>query len=360
MTQPPLSTSAPTQTVQAHPKPISSSRSGLIIPPPPKNVESGECSIPVGSFLETKRLMGGKPLQAAPPQQPVQSSSASKDKPGASSKPSQIPKPIPKPKEKPRIAPVSIDLTENRTNPEIIVSIPLVGLPQHPPQAPVSSSAPVTSSVPLSSSAQAALHQLSFSAAHSALGKGVSARGRSKGKGPLLLKCTFQGCPYSTFNRGDFTIHMDKHAGVRFKCGTCPKDFGSKKARDSHLRTAHLGQHRAPCPEVGCNFSHNDHGVTRVHLYVEHGIGEEPKCRHPDCKGRDMFSNFRVYERHKKSFHIAKDQQCPHCVRKFKGPEKLQAHIKISHSKEVTVQCDQCGKLFASAKSLNAHKESQH
>ena len=153
---------------------------------------------------------------------------------------------------------------------------------------------------------------------------------------------------------------MDKYAGVRFKCGTCPKDFGSKKARDSYIRTADLGQHRAACPEVGCNFSHNDHGVTRVHLYVEHGIGEEPKCRHPDCKGRDIFSNFRVYERHMKSFHVAKDQQCPHCVRKFKGPEKLQAHIKISHSKKVTVQCDQCGKCFASAKSLNAHKESQH
>ena len=67
VTEPPLSTSAPTQTVHAHPKPISSTRSGLIISPPPKNVESGEFSIPVGSFLETKRLMGGKPLQAAPP-----------------------------------------------------------------------------------------------------------------------------------------------------------------------------------------------------------------------------------------------------------------------------------------------------
>ena len=150
-------------------------------------------------------------------------------------------------------------------------------------------SAPVTSA-PVSS-VQFALNLLSASLAHSALGKGVSGRGRGKGKGPLLLKCTFKSCTYSTFNKGDFRIHMDKHPGVRYRCGICPKDFGSNKAKETHIRTAHLGQHRANCPELGCNFSHNDHGVTRVHLYVEHGIGEEPKCKHPDYKGRDMFSN---------------------------------------------------------------------
>ena len=97
-------------------------------------------------------------MHAASPKEPVESSSASKNKPGPSSKPK------PKPNENPRIAPVLIDLTENHTNPEIIVSIPVAGLPQHPPQVPVSSSAPatssapVTSSAPLSSSAQAALH----------------------------------------------------------------------------------------------------------------------------------------------------------------------------------------------------------
>ena len=302
----------------------------------------------MGSFLETKRLLGGKPLKPSPHKD------APKPKSGIA------------PESKSGIAPTMksgiarSSETGNRTNPQVIVNIPLANLP---PQTPVSSSAPVTSapvtSAPVSS-VQSALNLLSSSLAHSALGKGVSGRGRGKGKGPLLLKCTFQSCTYSTFNKGDFRIHMDKHASVRYRCGICPKDFGSNKAKETHIRTAHLGQHRANCPEVGCNFSHNDHGVTRVHLYVEHGIGEEPKCKHPECKGRDMFSNFRVYERHKKSFHIAKDQQCPHCVRKLKGPEKLQAHIQVSHKQKVTVQCDQCGRFFASSKSLTAHKESQH
>ena len=355
--EPPSSANAPTQTVQAHPKPISF-RSSNILPPPPKTIESGEFNIPVGSFLETKRLWGGKPLKPSP----------HKDAPKLKLEITPELKSGIAPTTKSGIARGSE--TGNCTNPQVIVNIPLANLP---PQAPVSSSAPVTSapvtsapvtSAPVTSapvsSVQSALNLLSASLAHSALGKGVSGRGRGKGKGPLLLKCTFKSCTYSTFNKGDFRIYMEKHAGVRYRCGICPKDFGSNKAKETHIRTAHLGQHRANCPELGCNFSHNDHGVTRVHLYVEHGIGEEPKCKHPDCKGRDMFSNFRVYERHKKFFHIAKDEKCPHCVRKFKGPEKLQAHIQVSHKQKVTVQCDQCGRFFASSKSLTAHKESQH
>ena len=127
--EPPSSANAPTQTVQAHPKPISSSRSSNILPPPPKTFESGEFNIPVDSFLETKRLLGGKPLK------PLHKN-APKPKWGVA------------PKLKSGIAPtmkseIACGLeTGNCTNPQVIVNIPLANLPL---QAPVSSSAPVTS-----------------------------------------------------------------------------------------------------------------------------------------------------------------------------------------------------------------------
>ena len=309
---PPPSTT-PTETVQSHPQPIASSRTSNIIPKAPVNVQQAEFNIPLGSFLEAKRLRGGKPL--GPPKKDTQ-------------------------KEVIKV-----------TKPEVIVSIPLPPQAHPPPQAPVPSCV------------QSALSQLSSASVQAVMGKGkgVSSKGKaSKGKGPLLFKCTYAGCSYSTYNKSDFRIHKDKHEGVRYKCGICPKDFGSLKAKEIHVKPAHMGQHRAACPQLGCNFSHNDHGVTRVHLYVEHGIGEEPKYRHPDCKGRDIFSNFRVYERHKRTYHLPKDHQCPHCVRKFKDSQKLEYHIKTTHRKKETPQCDQCGKFFASSKSLAAHKESQH
>ena len=128
--EPPSSTNAPTQTVQAHPKPISSSRSSNILPPPPKTVESGKFNIPVGSFLETKRLLGGKPLKPSPHKDDLKPKSGIAPEPRSGIAP----------KLKSGIA-CSLE-TENYTNPQIIVNIPLANLP---PQAPVSSSAPVTS-----------------------------------------------------------------------------------------------------------------------------------------------------------------------------------------------------------------------
>ncbi|MCG8624593.1 MAG: hypothetical protein MJE68_21685, partial [Proteobacteria bacterium] len=143
-------------------------------------------------------------------------------------------------------------------------------------------------------------------------------------------------------------------------CGSCDKSFGSTKSRDTHIRTVHLGQHRAVCPELNCNFSHNDHGVTRVHLFTKHGIGQAPKCRHPDCAHRGLFTNYRVFERHLKNFHVPKDAACPHCVKKYKGADRLGDHIKTAHSEKVTLQCEECGLFFSSRNSLRAHKHSQH
>ena len=92
-----------------------------------------------------------------------------------------------------------------------------------------------------------------------------------------------------------------------------------------------------------CDFSHNDHGVTKVHLYTDHGVGVEPKCRHPDCLDRDLFTNFRVYERHVKNYHKPKDAECPHCHKKYKGVDHLKTHIETSHKKEKTYHVTSVG-----------------
>ena len=162
------------------------------------------------------------------------------------------------------------------------MSIPLDDLP---PVTSSSASAPVSSSPAASSSVQSAVKRLASAAVQSVVGKGRSA-GKGKGKGPMKFTCIEPGCSYSTFNKGDFNIHMDKHRGIKYNCGSCDKSFGSTKSRDAHIRTVHLGQHRAVCPELNCNFSHNDHGVTRVHLFTKHGIGQAPKCARSLCCGR--------------------------------------------------------------------------
>ena len=41
----------------------------------------------------------------------------------------------------------------------------------------------------------------------------------------------------------------------------------------AHFRRVHLKQDRPQCQQPNCNFSTNDHGVLRVHLFNEHSLG---------------------------------------------------------------------------------------
>ena len=236
-----------------------------------------------------------------------------------------------------------------------MVSIPYLQPPIVPATPPQSQAA--AQSHPLS----AVVSQVVCQVISSMTSSSSSAEGSTPKKGGLqLMKCIQQGCAYSSYNKGDFRIHMDKHLGIRCKCTLCAKDFGSDKARRTHFRTVHLGQARSIFSFPNCNFSHNDHGVTRVHQYIEHGLREAPKCQHPDCKDRDMFTNWRVFERHREGYHKEKDTQCPHCQKMYKGHHNLQYHLANQHKGLPAFQCDQCGNFFSSQKSLKVHQDSQH
>ena len=152
--------------------------------------------------------------------------------------------------------------------PETIVSIP-------PPQIPKPPLPPQVTSV-ASLLASAAVSSFPSSGQSSSPGSGAKSK-------LILNRCLH--CYYTSYNMGNFNLHLDKHRGIMYICPEegCPKDFGSVKARENHFKTRHLKKHRSECPFPDCNFSHNDHGVTKVHLYTDYGVGVEHKCRYPDC-----------------------------------------------------------------------------
>ena len=192
-----------------------------------------------------------------------------------------------------------------QARPSLMVSIPYLP-PTVPPTPPQDQSA--QSQPPLPPFVSQVVCQVLTSMTSSC----SSSEGSTPKKGGLqLIRCIQPSCTYASYNKGDFKIHMDKHLGIRYKCTMCAKDFGSDKARKTHFRTVHLGQARSICSFPNCNFCHNDHGVTRAHQYIEHGLGEAPKCQHPDCKDRDMFTNWRVFERHREGYHKEKDTLPP-------------------------------------------------
>ena len=399
----PLIPSIPeTSVTQTHSGPIPSTYERSLFPPPPKALKTGlaskekEFTLPIGQYMEVKRKMGGSDLPPISSQasailakEYVKTSDSRRERQSDSHREKASDSRLEKASDSRREKKASdsgrgkaYDSRDSRHSskgkPKLIVSLPLhpgtqKPKPKHPPQAPPPPPPAAAAPVSSAASAIAAAFVSDLAAGNSSSSAGSTSKSRSskggvKGstgkhvmKGKLqLIRCL--ECKYSTFNKGDFNLHMDKHRGIRYICPEegCNKDFGSSKARDQHFRTVHLKRPRSECPYLDCDFSHNDHGVTKVHMYTNHGVGVEPKCRHPDCKDRDLFTNFRVFERHMKNYHQPKDALCPHCKKMYKGVDHLKVHIETAHKDKTSVQCDQCGRFYASYKSLKAHKEEHH
>ena len=172
-----------------------------------------------------------------------------------------------------------------------------------------------------------------------------------------ILRCTY--CAYTTLRKESLTDHLRMHTGEKIKCSKCEKTYFSDKSFRNHFRIIHLQKDRCLCTETGCTWSGKDYGNRKVHLYEEHGIGEPPVCEHPDCRERGHFSNFRTLERHRETFHKAKDLMCPHknCGKKYKEAENLSNHIAVHHQGQSAYQCEICGQFYVSRKSLEGHKK---
>ena len=168
------------------------------------------------------------------------------------------------------------------------------------------------------------------------------------------FKCQF--CKYETDRKNDWENHSNIHTGLKFPCGSCDKEFSSKKNRTTHFKLVHLKQKRALCPVDKCNFSCNDFGIMKVHQYDDHGIGVEARCK--DCNKK--FGNFRVYERHIQGCNLPKDKECPVCKKPYKSTERLSNHMDVAHKGSPKMICDKCGKIFTSKDSLRVHKANLH
>ena len=61
-------------------------------------------------------------------------------------------------------------------------------------------------------------------------------------------------CKKGYNHKGNYKIHMDKHAGVRYRCNVCSKTFAKTQDRDNHM-SIHTGVWRLKCDTCGKGFN---------------------------------------------------------------------------------------------------------
>ena len=72
-------------------------------------------------------------------------------------------------------------------------------------------------------------------------------------------------CKLGISDRRDYKLHMDKHAGVQYKCEVCSKSFALIRSRDNHM-SVHTGVYRFMC--IVCTKGYNSKTEYEKHLKI--------------------------------------------------------------------------------------------
>ncbi|CAM9701558.1 unnamed protein product [Ectocarpus sp. 6 AP-2014] len=138
--------------------------------------------------------------------------------------------------------------------------------------------------------------------------------------------CPHDGCTSRYGSKSAVKRHYDLvHAGVRFPCATCGKVFMSKRSRDGHNKSVHLGM---------TNWR------------------ESKKLKCPHC--RKTFATKSGLAIHIRNLHSVEEFPCAECNKIFVSADKLTYHVERAH-KGLLFKCVDCKAAFTSRQNLLSH-----
>jgi hypothetical protein len=136
------------------------------------------------------------------------------------------------------------------------------------------------------------------------------------------------------------------------KCDTCGKIFKKKSKLNRHIRETHLNLKEHVCTFCKKEFKRNSH--LKRHLVIH---GEDPKpfvCNYPGCFLR--FLDKYHLERHIKVKHTMEFRvKCEQCPATFDKKIALHRHNYQVHGKTKPFECSECGKGFFKSFLLSKH-----
>ncbi|XP_029447926.1 zinc finger protein ZFAT isoform X2 [Rhinatrema bivittatum] len=161
----------------------------------------------------------------------------------------------------------------------------------------------------------------------------------------ILLKCSTEGCDYTTPDKYKLQAHIKVHAELdkrSYSCPVCEKSFSEDRLIKSHIKTNH--------PEVSMSTISE---VLGRRVQLKGLIGKRAvKC--PYCEFYFM-KNGSDLQRHIWAHEGVKPFKCCQCEYATRSKSNLKAHMN-RHSTEKTHLCDMCGKKFKSKGTLKSHK----
>ena len=161
---------------------------------------------------------------------------------------------------------------------------------------------------------------------------------------------------FKTRTKLSMHVNMVHERTSEVKCQECEKVFRSPRNLRMHANTVHLKLRNHKCPECGNVFSQT--GALKTHLTHIHKIGEQPRFTCNYCEWSTGYKF--TLEQHISSVHLReRNSKCMHCEKAFANKYRLKEHVQRMHIVGDKVhECSECGKKYATRKSLDCHKQS--
>lgn len=145
--------------------------------------------------------------------------------------------------------------------------------------------------------------------------------------------------------------HMASHSGgqLPYSCSECDKSFIAKRNRKAHFERVHLRAKKFNCTICVKKF----YGKTELENHMQVHMGAKPYICN-EC-GMQFRSSSKIHA-HRKSVHGGKlPHQCDICQEQFVTKAQLQVHM-IKHTGVKPNACGQCDKRYNTAGQLKAHQ----
>ena len=152
---------------------------------------------------------------------------------------------------------------------------------------------------------------------------------------------------------------LSRHEGVSFKCDKCPKEFMQERNLKSHVKQVHESE---PLLCDQCDYKTQREDTLKKHKMNMHGRPEDRDDLNKMSCDECGFSTTRLdtLRNHKLSVHQGIRYNCPECGKFFTQERNMKMHVRVIHSRETTLSCDQCDYTTLWKDSMHQHIRTKH